>query len=354
MTADKQFNRWMRRALLAFLAVLAYALVTDITIPMTPHAMVQRPVVAVAPRVTGQVVSVAVQNNQHVKAGELLFSLDPSDYQLALQQANIALQQAQQANDNLKAQLALADAKVQQARVQAAELQREAQRQAKLFKQQLSSTQQRDQASSAAQAAQASLMAARQQRQAIAVQLGKDGKQNLRIQQAQNRLAQAQLALSRTHVRAPQDGIVSNLQLVPGVDAKANQPLLTLVASRQQRVAADFREKSLARVSDHTTAWVVFDALPGQVFKGHFVSRDQGVVQGQFQANGQLASPDVSDRWVRDAQRVRVYVALEHKLPASLMTGARATVMLAASHNALLDWLGRQQMRLVSLLHYVY
>ncbi|MED5524697.1 MAG: HlyD family secretion protein [Pseudomonadota bacterium] len=355
MTADKHFNRWMRRAGVVFLLVLAYVLMADMAIPMTPHAMVQRPVLTIAPRVAGEVVEVDVTNNQAVKAGDLLFRIDPSDYQLAVQKAELALREAQQTNDNLKAQLAQADAAITEAKAEDLEKRRELKRLRALHQRKLVSQQQVDQAATDVDAAAAQLLAAQEKRRAIAIDLGGEGDQNLRLQQAQNQLDQARLDLSRTEVRAPEDGVVSNLQLVSGIQAQAKQSLLSLVVTGRERIAADFREKTLKDVAADAPAWVVFDALPGKVFPAVLSSRDLGVAKGQLSPNGQLAQPDDSDRWVRDAQRIRIYVKLDdNKLPQSLVTGSRATVMLTGTDSGLLRWVGKLQMNIVSLLHYVY
>ena len=354
MTADKHFNRWMRRAGALFLLVLAYVLMADMVIPMTPHAMVQRPVLTIAPRVAGEVVEVDVTNNQKVKAGQLLFRIDPSDYELAVQKAELALGAAQQTNDNLRAQLAQADAAVKESEVDHIEKKREFKRLQSLRATKVVSQQVLDKAATAVDTAAAQLVAAREKRRAIRVQLGLEGDKNLLVRQAQNQLDSARLALSRTEVRAPEDGVVSNLQLVSGIQAQAKQSLMSLVVTGNGRITADFREKTLSDIADNAPAWVVFDALPGRVFPAMLRSRDLGVAKGQLSPNGQLAAPDESDRWVRDAQRVRVYVELNGKLPSSLVTGSRATVMLAGTDSGLLRWIGKTQMRVISLLHYVY
>ncbi|WP_346837850.1 HlyD family secretion protein [Microbulbifer sp. SAOS-129_SWC] len=354
MTADKHFNRWMRRAGGLFLLVLAYVLMADMVIPMTPHAMVQRPVLTIAPRVAGEVVEVDVANNQKVKAGQLLFRIDPSDYELAVQKAELALGSAQQTNDNLRAQLAQADAAVSASDAANIEKNRELKRLQSLRATKVVSQQALDQAATAVDTSAAQLVSAKEKRRAIRVQLGLAGDQNLLVRQAQNQLDSAQLALSRTDVRAPEDGVVSNLQLVSGIQAQAKQSLMSLVVTGKERIAADFREKTLSGIGDKARAWVVFDALPGRVFTAVLSSRDLGVAQGQLSPNGRLAAPEDSDRWVRDAQRVRIYVELEDKLPPSLVTGSRATVMLAGTDSGLLQWVGKTQMRIISLLHYVY
>ncbi|MDK2778982.1 MAG: HlyD family secretion protein [Pseudomonadota bacterium] len=355
MTPDLHFNRWMRRAGILFLIILVYVLTTDMTTPMTSYSMVQRPVVAVAPRVPGEVIAVAVRNNQPVQEGDLLFRIDPRDYQLALEKAELQLREVNQTNATLQAQLAQARAAVREAEVTVQEKQRELQRIHSLHERNLVSEQQTDQAKTDLDAAQARLAAVQESSNAARVSLGDAGEQNLRVRMAVNQVKQAQLNLSRTDVRAPEDGVVTNLQLVAGVQASAGQPLMSLVGLGNERIAADFREKSLARVDDQVSGWVVFDALPGEVFPARLQGRDLGVAKGQLQADGSLAQPDDSDRWVRDAQRVRVYLSLSSEpMPDSLVTGSRATVMLAACDNTLLRLLGSLQMHIISLLRYVY
>ena len=101
-------------------------------------------------------------------------------------------------------------------------------------------------------------------------------------------------------------------------------------------------------------AAVVFDALPGQVFPAHVTSSDAGILAGQEAVNGQLSQPEQSTRWVRDAQRMRIHVALDEALPKSLPTGARATVQLYNSEGPFARFFSGMQIHLVSLLHYVY
>ncbi|QJR80669.1 HlyD family secretion protein [Alteromonas pelagimontana] len=355
MTADAQFNRWMRRAAVLFVLVFGYIMVADVTIPMTPHSMVQRPVVAIAPRVSGEVIQVAVTNNQQVAQGDVLFTIDPRDYEIAVEKAQLALSEAKQENENLQAQLAKAEATVVQATVNHEETVREQKRLKTLLSQNLVSQQLVDQMSAQVDSAAAELQAAIQSKRSIQVQLGEQGDENLRVRIAQNQLRQAELNLSRTTVTAADDGFISNLQLTRGVQAQANQPLMSLVVTGKERIAADFREKSLNQISQAATALVVFDALPGKVFTGRLTSKDFGIAEGQLSADGKLAQPEESDRWVRDAQRVRVYIALQDaKLPPSLVTGARATVLLEKSSSGFFHWLGKTQMTIVSLLHYVY
>ncbi|WP_417506174.1 HlyD family secretion protein [Marinomonas gallaica] len=354
MTPDIHFNRWMKRAIALFLIIFAYLVIADVTIPMTSYATLQRPVLSIAPQVTGKVVEVAVHNNQHVQKGDLLFKIDDSDYALAVREAELLLQQAHQSNQTLKANIAEEDAKLASANVTFKENHREYQRLRKLQKQHVISDQQVEQAQTQVQASQANLKAIEARKNAILIALGDDELNNIDVNNAQNSLDNARLNLSRTAIYAPQDGVISNMQLVSGMVTQSNQPLLSLVVTGYDQVTADFREKSITNVQPGTAALIVYDAFPGQLFEAELVSRDYGIAQGQSMANGVLATPNDSDRWVRDAQRIRVYIQQKGEVPNSLVSGSKATVMVESSDSAVFRFIGHLQMRIVSLLHYVY
>ncbi|MEL3919576.1 HlyD family secretion protein [Aeromonas enteropelogenes] len=351
MTPDQQFARWIRWSMAGFVILFAYFLVADLLMPLTPQAMATRVVTKLAPQVSGKVVEVAVHNNQHVKKGNLLFTLDPVPFELAVEQARLALDQAEQQNRELDAALAAADADINAKEALASQKGREAARIGSLYQRHMVSLQQKDEADSALRNARANLAASKAKRDEIRASRGASGEDNLLLRQARNKLAQAELALAYSRVHADQDGIITNLQLKPGSMATAGGPLLALVAD-QVDVIADFREKSLRHVGDGTRALVAFDGNPGELYPARVSSLDAGVSAGQFDANGTLAAPVESDRWVRDAQRLRLHLTLE-QLPSHLPAGARATVQLLPD-NGLTAMLARAQIHLLSLLHYIY
>lgn len=351
MTPDQQFKRWIKWAIACFVLVFGYFLLADLKMPLTPQAMATRVVTKMAPQVSGKVVSVAVDNNQHVKQGDLLFTLDPVPFELAVEQARLALAQAEQQNRQLDATLSASLAEYSALQTLSAQKQREAARIDALYGRHMVSEQQKDDADSAARTAHANLLASQARMEQTKVNRGLPGDDNLLLRQARNRLAQAELNLTYSQVHASQDGIITNLQLKPGSVATAGAPLLALV-SEQVDVIADFREKSLRHVSTGSRALIAFDGEPGRLYPARVASLDAGVSAGQFDANGLLANPVESDRWVRDAQRLRLHLALE-QLPEHLPAGARATVQLLPD-NAITALLARGQIRLLSLLHYIY
>ncbi|WP_203142007.1 HlyD family secretion protein [Marinobacter mangrovi] len=354
MTPDQKFARWVHVSLVAFVVLFIYFLVADLWLPLTPQSRVMHTVVQVAPRVSGQVAEVHVHNNQHVNAGEVMFTLDQRPYQLALDKAQLALENASVQNDQYDASIASAEANLAAARAQATELSREATRMKHLIKQGGVSRQQADQTLSQYDAARAKVKAAEAQVQQMEVQRGLSGESNLRLRQARNALSQARLNLSYSEIRAEEDGVISNLQVEPGTYAKAGTSLAALVGDEAD-VIADFREKSLSHVKPGDRAAVVFDALPGEVFDARVDAVDAGTRQGQLAADGTLAAPQSTDRWVRDAQRQRLHLSLTENpgLLQTLPSGARATVQLFPVGGPA-AWLGSLQIHAVSLMHYIY
>ncbi|MCG3720940.1 HlyD family secretion protein [Vibrio cincinnatiensis] len=352
MTPDQKFARWIKYSCTAFIGLFAYFLIADLAMPLTPQAMVTRVVTKVAPQVSGQISQLYVTNNQVVHKGDLLFELDAAPYQLAVEQAQLNLQQAIQNNAQLDAAILAAQADLQASQIIAKQKKREFTRLHTLFLRNGTSQQLRDDAQSNAIAAKANLAAAQAHLKELQVSRGEADDTNVSIRTAQNQLNKAQLNLSYTRVVAEHDGVITNLQIETGTYANAGNPLVALVGNRMD-VIADFREKNLRNRTPNHPALIAFDSQPGQVFTANIRSIDAGVSAGQFDANGQLANPTESNRWVRDAQRLRLHLSLDQNTLPTLPAGAKATVQLLPD-NAFFAWLARVQIHLLSVLHYIY
>ncbi len=353
MTPDQKFARWIKYSCIIFVIVFAYFLIADLAMPVTPQAMATRVVTKVAPRVSGQITQIYVHNNQAVKKGQVLFEIDPQQYELAVQKAKLNLDNVKQNNAQLDASIAAARADVTAAQTNLAQKQREAKRLDTLFARKGTSQQLRDDAVSSATSARANLIATKARLQQLIVSRGDVSDDNINIRVAKNELDQAKLNLSYTKVVAENDGFVTNLQLESGTYTAAGSPLIALVSDKVD-VIADFREKSLRHFGTNSKALIAFDSKPGLVFEAEVSSVDAGVSDGQFDANGRLAAPTTSNRWVRDAQRMRLHVHLSQKdVMKTMPSGSRASVQLIPD-NALFGWIARVQIRFLSYLHYIY
>ncbi|WP_392339649.1 HlyD family secretion protein [Moritella marina] len=348
------FHRWMRRLIVLFIVFMAYIIVADRYVPLTTESRVYGYVVQLAPEVSGPITDVAISNNQHVKKGQLLFSINDSKYAIALDRAKVALQQAYEQEQSLYAQVEAAIANTASCEANYNNAAAEYQRINKLAKKHLVSTSMQESAYAKYQAARSTLHASKQQTLVIKAQLGTGIGDSSLVMAANNNLAQAELDLSHTNIYAPSAGVITNLQVEIGAMATANQPMLTFISSDSLWVAADFREKATTLMTNSSAAYVTYDALPGQVFNFTVASRDFGVASAQQTATGKLTSVEVSNRWVRDAQRIRVNLASEQALPNQLFVGSRATVVLYPTGNVWWQTLASLQIKLAGLLHYIY
>ncbi|ROS08573.1 MULTISPECIES: HlyD family secretion protein [unclassified Enterobacter] len=354
MTPEQKFARWVRISMASFVLMFAYFIVADLWIPLTPDATVMRVVTPVSARISGYVAGVQVQNNRQVKKGDLLYTLDQTPFINRVDAAKIDLRQAELDNQQLDAQIAAARANLQTAQLTARNDKTTFERYQRLSTMQNVSQQDVDKVRTAWQTSEQSVTSLQATLHQLTIARGeRDEGGNVTLQKYRNALEQAQLDLSWTEVRAETDGTVSNMQLSPGLYASAGSPLLALVSDTPD-IVADFREKSLRHTRPGTDASVVFDALPGKVFHARVTGQDAGVLAGQLAVNGQLSQPEQSNRWVRDAQRMRIHVTLDEPLELPLPTGARATVQLYNSEGFFARMFSGLQIHLVSLLHYVY
>lgn len=246
MTPEQKFARWVRVSIAAFLVIFAWFIVADIWIPLTPDSTVMRVVTPVSSRVSGYVSHVYVHNNSQVKKGDLLYELDPTPFINKVEAAQIALQQAKLSNQQLDAQIAAARANLRTAQYTARNDKVTLDRYQRLSTMQNVSQSDLDKVRTTWQTSEQSVSALNAQIQNLLIQRGeRDDKRNVTLQKYRNALEEAQLNLGWTQVRAETDGMVSNLQLNPGIYATAATAVLALVNNNTD-IVADFREKACA------------------------------------------------------------------------------------------------------------
>ena len=353
-TPDQAFARYVKLALVAFAVCFIYFVVADIRMPMTPQARVYHQVTQISPQLNGPIIKVLVSNNQHVEKGQVLFEIDDTPYNIALEKAQIKLANVAQENAQIDAQVDAMKARIAAATAILVERKSEYQRLNTLIESNVVSQQDVDKANAQLQSAEADLSALKAELNLQIVARGERGERNLKYREARNALNRAELNLAYTRIKAPHEGIMANMQVTKGTYAKQSTPLASVVDNRLDLVA-DFREKSLTNVQKGVRAKVVFDAIPGKVFAAQVEDFEAGVSDGQLSANGKLAAVEKSNRWVRDAQRQRVHISLdESEAPLNRLTsGARATVQIVPN-SPIESFVANVQIRFISLLHYVY
>ena len=260
-----------------------YLWVTYQESPWTRDGRVRANVVNVAPDIAGPVIDVPIKDNQTLRIGDVLFTVDRARYQLALEQAEAAMAAAKATADERQDELAR--------------------------RQKLTSASISDEALS--QARNAALGAQADYNQAVAA------------------VGVAKLNLARTEVRSPVNGYVTNLLLDRGDYATVGHPMVAIVDSDSYYVAAYFEETKLRHIQlgDPVSIRLMgFDAP----LEGHVQSVARAITdRDNALASDLIANVNPTFSWVRLAHRIPVRIAID-KVPEgiTLSAGMTATVVV--------------------------
>src|ERR1700755_3138312 len=287
--------------------------------PWTRDATVRAYVVTMAPEVAGRIVELHVVDNKYVSKGDLLLMIDPTNFRIAVSQAEAAVQQAQANVQNVEAQMT-----VQQAQINASQAQLQQGRAALVFAQQQAEryqtlakdgwgtvqnaqqfTSQLHQQEAAVQSAQENLNQALRQvetlkAQRVSAEAG--------LAQAKSQLNQAQVSLERTRILAPVDGYVTNLLAQLGDYVNVGVNTISLVDAASFWVDGYFEETNLAPIRVGDPAQIKLMGH-GQIVRGHVDSIARAINVANAQPNSQgVANVNPIFTWVRLAQRIPVRI----------------------------------------------
>ena len=329
--------RVSRRTLRTLLLVVAPLIVTAVVVAMylgggryitTDNAYVGAPKVLITPDISGKTARVLVREGQTVKSGDELFAIDPQPFRLAVQQAEAKLAGIRTEFTILKSSLQsltrLAELGEQNVELKKRDLERKN----ALIASKSGSQADLDNASFAVITAQTLAQNAAQRRNDALSQL--QGSPDLPIEQypafmqARAALDQAQRDLDHTNLRAPIDGIatqVDNIQL--GRYVTAGTPVLSIIDTSAAWVDANPKETDITNLQVGQRAMVFVDTFPGAIFFGTVVSVSPGTC-AQFAI---LPPQNASGNWVKVVQRVPVRVRLDSDpMTSKLRAGMSATV----------------------------
>ena len=256
--------------------------------PWTRDGQVRANIVGIAPRVSGPIIYVAVRDNQQLRKGDLLFQIDPSDFQA---QVDIAVGQVQNDEATLKQQTQNLD------------------RQTDLYRNHVTARQD-------FQNAQDTFAAARAQ-----------------LTSAKASLELAKLDLSYTKVFAPVDGYVTNMNTSDGTYVTAGAQLMALVDTSSFWIAGYFKENQLPHIQVGQKAIVTMIGYENQPFQGVVRSVEWGVYVQDGSGNtstGLLPSVNPTIDWVRLPQRFPVRIQVLGSSPVPLRIGQTVSVAMTS------------------------
>jgi len=354
-TKTDPVRRVSRIVLCLVLLLFTWYVFADRLAPWTDQARVQTYVIPIVSQVSGRVIEVNVNQDQAVKPGDVLFKIDPADYELAVENAETALELAGQEIGAGTATVTSAQAGVVLAETQLNYVKAQSARVFELEEQQLFSRSEGDKARAAVQASQAALVNARAALDKARQALGKAGKENPRFRSALAELKKTQLDLGRTATLAPSLGGITNLQIEVGHYANAGSPVMTFIEAGNAWIRADFRENNIGNIKPGNAVDIVLDVAPGKIFKGKVSSVGFAVDSSASGDAGELASVSSRSGWLRDAQRFPVIIRFDDDSSRGLRrVGGQADVLVYTGSNTIINSLGRLWIRALSWFSYIY
>lgn len=283
----------------------------------TENAQLQTGMVAVSSGVAGKVTSVDVSENQLVRTGQILFTVNSDTFN-----ANVAESEADLAGARVNVAAKRADyvaslTAIGSEEAKLAFARNEVARQSALLKEGISSRTQYDAAVREVRTATSNIAAARARSEALKAALAGNVGGPVDIQPAVRKAAaeleQSRIALNDSIIRAPLDGIVTKVhQLQPGNYVTPGKPVFMLTGTRYW-VVANFKENQLRYMRVGQPATVKVDAFPDHELKGHIASFSPGTGN----AFSILPAENATGNWVKVVQRLPVEIAID-EVPAGL------------------------------------
>jgi membrane fusion protein, multidrug efflux system len=328
------YGKHLRRLVLPLFAVLvAFGFIVLATlrwdawtgnavIQTTNDAYIKADLTRLSTRVSGEVLTVAVDDFQRVKAGDLLVQIDPADYQAQVELAEAGVAGAQAAFDNLANQIELqyatvaqAEAQLVSAMAQEVETREEQERQQSLTQTEAGTRQKLEQAVAAYARAQADVKASRAmiaaQRHQIEVLTGTRKQRAADIEAAKATLSSAKLKLGYTKITAPFDGVVGDRQVQPNDYVNIGTNLINVVPLPDVYIIANYKETQLTRVRPGQSVDVTVDSFPNERLHGR-VERISPASGSQFA----LLPPDnATGNFTKVVQRIPVRIQLDKGQP---------------------------------------
>ncbi|WP_299801825.1 HlyD family secretion protein [uncultured Shewanella sp.] len=326
--------------------------------PYTPFAKEYFVTTPINPAVRGVVVSVEVEPNTPIKKGDVLFRIDPTPFQAIVKQKRAALVAAELEVPQLEAAWETSKAAVTRATADRDRTKSAFERYERGRKRggvnspftelELDNKRQLYFASEA----QLTAANAEELRVRLAYESNVDGV-NTKVAGIQGELEKALFELEQTVVKAPADGMVTQMALRPGIVAVPMplRPLLSFIPDEERAFVGAFWQNSLLRLKEGDEAEVILDGAPGQVFKGKVAKVLPAMAEGEIQSSGAL----VSSNRLMVRGRALVLIKLEDdEVRTRFPAGVSGHAAIYTEHFAHVSVMRRVLLRMQGWLNYIF
>ena len=248
--------------------IYLYFIFIDYYTPNTGDAKIAGFTIEIAPAVDGKIEKVFVQDNQFVKEGDLLFTLDTREYEAKLKKAEAS-------KESVLSKLTYA--------------QTELSRRKQSIDSDLTSK-----------------LAYEKVQRDLDLEKGV-------LKKIEADIWYNKVQIKRAQIRAPADGFVSNLRIQKGFYAKQGELQLTLVKSQMRWIQANIKENNLERIKQGQEVVLSFGVYPGKLFRGKVKSVAKGITEYNELPNNYLSFVEPKQEWIRLAQRIPVHIELDEE-----------------------------------------
>lgn len=309
----RRLRRLVLLALVPLLMILAatswYALTGRYI--STENAYVKAHVIAISTDIDGRVTEVLVRNDKRVKAGDLLFRLDPDPYWLQLQITEAKIDTVRNAIDAMRAEFRQTEAEIGEATETVRYYEREAERQRALAKTGAGTAAKLDEAEFELASARQRVRGLREKVRKVLAELGGDPERSPELHplflEALAERNMAELRLGYTEVRAPANGIATQVHLEPGEWLEEGEPAFGLIEIDDTWIVANLKETELTHVREGQLVEVSVDAYPDVTWNARVTS----IAPATGSEFAVLPPQNASGNWVKVVQRVPVRIDLE-------------------------------------------
>lgn len=286
-------------------AIAGYFLIINVgKVESTEDAYVETHSVQIAPKVSGQIIGMYVQDNQKIEEGDLVAKIDTPDYQVKLNEVSAKYDMALYKQKGAKAAYEAASSEIKLAK-------KNLDRYTALFKEGAVSKQEYDNAKTTYDNANARLTQANEN--VLSPENNRVADADLKQLDALKK--QAELHLSYTNIYAPQSGYVTNKAIEKGAYVQVGQPLFVLVPEKVW-IVANFKESQLTNMKVGQEVEIKIDAYPKKRFKGKVdsIQRSSGAKSSLFPPENAVGS------FVKIVQRIPVKIVFDEPIDTSKYT----------------------------------